>query len=166
MRTEAAVALLRRTRLFAELREDTLRALADRSVERSYPRHGRLFTRATRQRPVRAGQRPGQGQLQPGRPECGRHQRRRPGQQLGRRRLVGRPLAGHTDLALGVVFVDGGNTLVTSGWDGSLIFWDLRPTSWEAKACQLAGRNLTHDEWDQFVGGDYRRTCPRWPDGG
>jgi CRP/FNR family transcriptional regulator, cyclic AMP receptor protein len=43
MRTEAAVALLRRTRLFAELREDTLRALADRSVERSYPRHGRLF---------------------------------------------------------------------------------------------------------------------------
>jgi CRP/FNR family transcriptional regulator, cyclic AMP receptor protein len=43
MRTEAAVVLLRRTRLFAELREDTLRALADRSVERSYPRHGRLF---------------------------------------------------------------------------------------------------------------------------
>jgi CRP-like cAMP-binding protein len=43
MHTEAAVALLRRTRLFAELREDTLRALADRSVERSYPRHGRLF---------------------------------------------------------------------------------------------------------------------------
>jgi len=43
MRTEAAVALLRRTRLFAELREDTMRALADRSVERSYPRHGRLF---------------------------------------------------------------------------------------------------------------------------
>jgi CRP/FNR family transcriptional regulator, cyclic AMP receptor protein len=43
MRPEAAVALLRRTRLFAELREETLRALADRSVERSYPRHGRLF---------------------------------------------------------------------------------------------------------------------------
>jgi CRP-like cAMP-binding protein len=43
MRTEAAVGLLRRTRLFAGLREETLRALADRSVERSYPRHGRLF---------------------------------------------------------------------------------------------------------------------------
>ena len=43
MRTEAAVALLRRTRLFAGLREETLRALADRSVERSDPRHGRLF---------------------------------------------------------------------------------------------------------------------------
>jgi CRP/FNR family cyclic AMP-dependent transcriptional regulator len=43
MRLEAAAALLRRTRLFAELREETLAALADRSVERSYPRHGRLF---------------------------------------------------------------------------------------------------------------------------
>jgi CRP/FNR family transcriptional regulator, cyclic AMP receptor protein len=43
MRTDAAVALLRRTRLFAELREETLRALADRSIERSFPRHGRLF---------------------------------------------------------------------------------------------------------------------------
>ena len=43
MRTEAAVELLRRTRLFAGLDETTLRALAERSVERSFPRHGRLF---------------------------------------------------------------------------------------------------------------------------
>ena len=43
MRTEAAVELLRRTRLFAGLDEPTLRALAERSVERSFPRHGRLF---------------------------------------------------------------------------------------------------------------------------
>jgi CRP/FNR family transcriptional regulator, cyclic AMP receptor protein len=43
MRTDAAVMLLRRTRLFAELREETLRALADRSIERTFPRHGRLF---------------------------------------------------------------------------------------------------------------------------
>jgi CRP/FNR family transcriptional regulator, cyclic AMP receptor protein len=43
VRTEAAVALLQQTRLFAELGEPTLRALAERAVERSYPRHGRLF---------------------------------------------------------------------------------------------------------------------------
>jgi WD40 repeat protein len=84
---------------------------------------------------------------------------------LASRRQVGGPLAGHTDLAFGGAFVDGGNTLVTSSWDGSLIFWDLRPSSWEAKACAQAGRNLTQAEWDQFVGGDYRRTCPQWPDG-
>jgi CRP/FNR family transcriptional regulator, cyclic AMP receptor protein len=43
MRTEASVELLRRTRLFAGLSEPMLRALADRALERSVPRHGRLF---------------------------------------------------------------------------------------------------------------------------
>jgi len=43
MRTEARAGLLRRTRLFAELSEPTLRVLAERSVERPYPRHSRLF---------------------------------------------------------------------------------------------------------------------------
>jgi hypothetical protein len=43
MRTEAAAALLRRTRLLAGLREETLRALAERSVERSFARQSRLF---------------------------------------------------------------------------------------------------------------------------
>jgi CRP/FNR family transcriptional regulator, cyclic AMP receptor protein len=43
MRTEASVELLRRSRLFAGLSEPTLRALAERAVERSYPRHGRIF---------------------------------------------------------------------------------------------------------------------------
>jgi CRP-like cAMP-binding protein len=43
LRTEAAVGLLRRTRLFAGLAEPTLRTLADRALERSFPRHSRLF---------------------------------------------------------------------------------------------------------------------------
>ena len=43
MRTEAAVALLRRTRLFAALGEPALRSLAERAVHRSFPRHGRPF---------------------------------------------------------------------------------------------------------------------------
>jgi WD40 repeat protein len=81
------------------------------------------------------------------------------------RRQIGRPLAGHTADAIGVTFVDHGDTLITSSADGSLIFWDLRPSSWEAKACALAGRNLTRAEWGQFVGGDYHRTCPQWPEG-
>ena len=84
---------------------------------------------------------------------------------LASRQLLGRPLQGHTDTAWGVGFLDGGRTLVTSGWDGSLVFWDLRPASWEARACALAGRNLTHAEWDRYLGGGYRRTCPRWPEG-
>jgi CRP/FNR family transcriptional regulator, cyclic AMP receptor protein len=43
MRTEAAVALLRRTKLFSALSEPALRALAERAVHRSFPRHGRPF---------------------------------------------------------------------------------------------------------------------------
>jgi WD40 repeat protein/energy-coupling factor transporter ATP-binding protein EcfA2 len=84
---------------------------------------------------------------------------------LASRQQVGRPLPAHTDLALGVTFVDRGDTMVTSSWDGSLIFWDLRPASWAAKACALAGRNLTREEWRRFIGGDYRRTCAQWPEG-
>jgi CRP/FNR family cyclic AMP-dependent transcriptional regulator len=43
VRTDAAVELLRRTRLFTGLDEPTLRVLAERSVERSFRRHSRLF---------------------------------------------------------------------------------------------------------------------------
>ena len=81
------------------------------------------------------------------------------------RRQIGRPLAGHTADAIGATLVDSGDTLATSSLDSSLIFWDLRPASWEAKACALAGRNLTRAEWRKFVQGEYRRTCPQWPAG-
>jgi DNA-binding SARP family transcriptional activator/WD40 repeat protein len=48
--------------------------------------------------------------------------------------------------------------------DGILV-WDLDPAHWLEAACQLAGRNLTHAEWDQYVGdlAPYRRTCPAYP---
>jgi WD40 repeat protein len=74
-------------------------------------------------------------------------------------------LLGHLGASEAAVFSREGRALVTTGDDGNLIFWDLRPSSWEAKACALAGRNLTRAEWRQFVGGDYRRTCPQWPEG-
>jgi len=41
----------------------------------------------------------------------------------------------------------------------------LQPAAWEAKARMPAGRNLTKAEWDQFLGGNYRPTCPQWPQG-
>jgi WD40 repeat protein len=64
-----------------------------------------------------------------------------------------------------LTFADGGDTLVTSSIDGSVTFWDLRPSSWERNACVLAGRNLTRAEWDKYVGGAYTRTCAQWPEG-
>jgi WD40 repeat protein len=43
--------------------------------------------------------------------------------------------------------------------------WDLDPDTWRDAACRLAGRNLTHDEWDRYIpqGEPYRTTCPQWP---
>lgn len=33
----------------------------------------------------------------------------------------------------------------------------------QTAACQLAGRNLTIEEWEQYIGGVPRRTCSNWP---
>jgi hypothetical protein len=45
------------------------------------------------------------------------------------------------------------------------VTWDLDPEHWEAAACRLAGRSLTHAEWDQYIGdlAPYRQTCPQYP---
>jgi DNA-binding SARP family transcriptional activator/WD40 repeat protein len=55
---------------------------------------------------------------------------------------------------------DGRELVVTA--EGSLAFWDLRPSRWQAAACRLVGRNLTRQEWDTYLSaaGEYRRTCP------
>jgi WD40 repeat protein/DNA-binding SARP family transcriptional activator len=74
-------------------------------------------------------------------------------------------LFGHLGASQGVVFSGDGRTLLTVGDDGNLISWNLVPATWEATACTLAGRNLTQAEWNRFVGGQYRRTCPQWPQG-
>ena len=44
--------------------------------------------------------------------------------------------------------------------------WDVDPDDWQAKACLAAGRNLTHDEWKNYLGSEqYRPSCDRWPSG-
>jgi hypothetical protein len=49
---------------------------------------------------------------------------------------------------------------------GLPLVWNMNPTSWAATACQIAGRNLSHVEWNEYLAGQpYRKTCPRWPAG-
>lgn len=52
------------------------------------------------------------------------------------------------------------NTLAALG-DKRLLVWDMDPGSWRRIACQMANRNLTHEEWGKFFGskGEYRATC-------
>ena len=42
-----------------------------------------------------------------------------------------------------------------------IVAWDLDPAHWDAAACAVAGRNLTRDEWDQYIGdlAPYAPTC-------
>ena len=43
--------------------------------------------------------------------------------------------------------------------------WDLDPSRWETAACEVAGRNLTREEWETHIGdlASYRATCPELP---
>jgi WD40 repeat protein len=46
------------------------------------------------------------------------------------------------------------------------LVWNLDPASWEATACQIAGRNLSQAEWKEYrAGHPYRPTCSQWPAG-
>ena len=43
--------------------------------------------------------------------------------------------------------------------------WHIDLNAHIKSAEQIAGRNLTHTEWQQFIGGRYRRTFGDLPDG-
>jgi WD40 repeat protein len=73
-------------------------------------------------------------------------------------------LDGHSDTVNGVVFLSGGKLLISSSWDKTMVLWDLDPQSWLKKACQIAGRNFTQAEWQQyFPDEEYQKTCQQWP---
>ena len=55
---------------------------------------------------------------------------------------------------------DGKELAIPSG-DLGIVLWDLDPQHWLDAACSLAGRNLTPEEWDQYLGafGEYHESC-------
>jgi len=78
----------------------------------------------------------------------------------------GAPLPGYTGNDSEAFFSPDGSHVVTVYGDGRAISWDIRPSSWEQKACAVAGRNLTQEEWTRYLGGrSYTRTCPQFPAG-
>jgi WD40 repeat protein len=58
-------------------------------------------------------------------------------------------------------FAPRSNSLLVANDDGNAFTWPVSTTALEQRACAIAGRNLTQQEWNQFVPGQsYRRTCP------
>ena len=60
-----------------------------------------------------------------------------------------------------VEFQPDGHTLLVAGRDGAVHTLDTRLESWIDRACAVAGRNLTEDEWAEAIGDrPYHETCP------
>jgi tetratricopeptide (TPR) repeat protein len=63
-----------------------------------------------------------------------------------------------------VVFGPYGMRLATGSEDGTARLWRVRIEDLEALACDFVSRNLTKDEWQQYLGDrPYRPTCPDLP---
>ncbi len=76
----------------------------------------------------------------------------------------------HVWVSIGEPIDTGGTWWVLSGRrsvlaqpDGALVEITLDPGAWIDQACLAAGRNLSLEEWDAYVGGPPRATCPQWP---
>jgi hypothetical protein len=53
-----------------------------------------------------------------------------------------------------------GTQLLVTNWDGRAVIWDVDPASWRQRACALANRTLTLDEWEKFLPGrPYEPAC-------
>lgn len=73
-------------------------------------------------------------------------------------------LQSHEDNVMSLAFSQDGRWLATSSLDGTVRLWRTSLDELAAVACQVAGRNLTQDEWEQYFGGEeYRRTCDSLP---
>jgi len=58
-----------------------------------------------------------------------------------------------------MAFSSDGKLLVTSS--NEIILWNMDPASWIDKACRLAGRDFTPNEWQTYMGDKkFEKTCP------
>ena len=69
------------------------------------------------------------------------------------KQLIGQPLRGHDGKPVNsVAFSSDGKWLASGGDDHIIVLWDVDLTSWQVRACQIANRNLSLEEYDQYLG--------------
>ena len=75
------------------------------------------------------------------------------------RRQIGLALPGPSVFA-NVGFDLNGNRLVTLYEDGTGVVWDVDPDHWKQRACSVASRSLTREEWAELLPGrSYQPAC-------
>ena len=48
--------------------------------------------------------------------------------------------------------------------EGQIVFWNVSTEFWKARACRMANRNLSREEWQRYFGDEaYRKTCNNLP---
>jgi len=74
---------------------------------------------------------------------------------LAQKKPLGKPF-GSGESGLAQVFSEDDETLVSS----SGLLWDIDPTAWKARICEMVQRDLTAAEWAEYMGSaTYRQTC-------
>ncbi len=76
---------------------------------------------------------------------------------------IGRPLRGHTGPVWSLTFRPDGEQLASGGEDGTRL-WELGFAAWRERACRIANRNLTPEEWDLYLGRAARGSEPACPE--
>ena len=71
----------------------------------------------------------------------------------GSAKQIGAPLIGPSQRWGMAAFDATGHTLATAFQDGTVLLWDADPASWRKRACTVAGRDLTPQEWAEFLPG-------------
>ena len=74
---------------------------------------------------------------------------------------LGPPLINGTEMETMALSPDG-HTLAVGTFDtsGTVNLWRLDLTPWPIRACTIANRNLTAEEWQQYLGDEpYGKTC-------
>jgi WD40 repeat protein len=80
---------------------------------------------------------------------------------LATEKVIGVPLPGSDRGGKGAFFPDG-KRLIAVFPSGTGIIWNVDQASWNARACEVAGHNLSRAEWRSFLPGvPYREVCPR-----
>jgi WD40 repeat protein len=77
---------------------------------------------------------------------------------IAARRPLSERLRGHGSPVTSLSFSPDGRTLVTGA--GEIIVWDVSTDGWIARACRMANRDLSPQEWSDLTETPYQPACP------